>query len=69
MNIDTNRAEARRLVDELHAAAGRAHGAMRDLLERAAVDIDGYQAGLMLAEPHPLTGYRLVSTAERREAA
>lgn len=72
--IDQNKGLARVLVDRLHAAAARAgNSELRKLLEDAAVLLDGYQAGLELAAPNPLTGYALVramtDTNNRKEIA
>lgn len=48
------------IVEQLHDIAHRATGGLRDTLEQAAAMLDGYQAGLILATPHPCTGYVLV---------
>lgn len=66
--IDQNKGLARDLVDRLYAAADRAGNSdLRELLEDAAVLLDGYQAGLELAAPHPLTGYALVPSQARAQ--
>ena len=63
--IDENRHRARHVVAELHASADRATGKFAELLREAACLLDGYQAGLQLATPHPATGYALVTHEQR----
>jgi len=66
--IDQNNGLARYLVDRLHAAAARAgNSELRELLQDSAALLDGYQAGLELAAPHPLTGYALVHSQKRAQ--
>lgn len=54
--IDDQKADARVLVDYLHTLSDRL-GDRR--LAEAAACLDGYQAGISLATPHPATGYAL----------
>lgn len=63
--IDHDRSRARHLVAELHQIAERSTGDLRDTLQEAACLLDGYQAGLSLATPHPATGYALVTSQQR----
>lgn len=61
--IDETQEHDRLLVATLHEIAQRSNGRLASVLRDAACALDGYRAGLTLATPHPLTGYRLVSTA------
>lgn len=68
INHDRNR--ARELVEALHAVAEHAANddpgsELAQLLQDAAVLLDSYQAGLILATPHPATGYALVTHEQR----
>lgn len=63
--IDAERHRARHVVAELHAVADRATGEFAQLLAEAACLLDGYQAGLHIATPHPASGYTIVSDPER----
>ena len=59
--IDREKPRALLLVAQLHDTAERAHdGALRGLLQQAALLLDEYQAGHALVTPHPLTGMALV---------
>src|SRR5574337_806973 len=61
--IDETQEHDRLLVATLHEIALRSNGRLASVLHDAACTLDGYRAGLTLATPNPLTGYRLVSTA------
>src|SRR5574337_1725650 len=61
--IDETQEHDRLLVATRHEIALRSNGRLASVLHDAACTLDGYRAGLTLATPHPLTGYRLVSTA------
>lgn len=57
------------LVETLHQMAmeaGKAGDPVREhVLTESACLLDGYQAGLVLARPHPATGFRLVPFASQ----
>src|SRR5574337_519810 len=61
--LDETQEHDRLLVATLHEIALRSNGRLASVLHDAACTLDGYRAGLTLATPNPLTGYRLVSTA------
>ena len=68
--IDHDRHRARELVEALHAVSEHAANddpgsELAELLQDAAVMLDSYQAGLILATPHPATGYALVTHEQR----
>lgn len=67
---DVERPRVRALVDAMQGAAHRANGDLAELIAEAAATLDSYQAGLILATPHALTGWRLApaASAEHRDA-
>ncbi len=64
--IDADKHDARAIVDQLHAVADSMTAcSLQNLLREAAVLLDGYQAGINIATPHPATGYALVERAKQ----
>jgi hypothetical protein len=64
---DQDREAARLLVERMHSVAAglRGDGYLKsaDAVAEGASLLDAYQAGLVLATPHPATGYVLVKVA------
>lgn len=70
IQTDAQRARVKELVDMLHEAADGTAILSRKTMADAAVYLDEYQAGILLATPHPLTRMRLEQVSQvAREGA